>query len=135
MSNYGQSYMTQRANAPRRIAQVAPQAFPNNPSLVAEIFGMVNPLTWLAQAAPAPEVEEPTEYTIEARGQGNWRKAKYLVLAMRGEGDPRGSRAHWWVWKESETDKTFRAWQASNPGGILPAAGLGAFEKMMAVQS
>jgi hypothetical protein len=131
MSNYGQRYMTQRANAPRRIAQVAPQAFPNNPELVAEIFGMINPLAWLAQAAPAPKVEEPTEYTIEARGQGNWRKAKYLVLAMRG-GDA-GAREHWWVWKDGAADLAFKTWQTSNPGGVLPATEFEAFAKMMAV--
>ena len=133
MSNYGQRYMTQRANAPRRIAQVAPQAFPNNPALVAEVLGMVNPLTWLAQAAPAPKVEEPTEYTIEARGQTNKRKPNYLVLAMRGENA--GAREHWWVWKDSAADKAFKAWQTSNPGGVLPATELEAFAKMMAVQS
>jgi len=131
MSNYGQKYMTQRANAPRRIAQVAPQAFPNNPALVAEIFGMVNPLAWLANNTPA-QVQEPSQYTIEARGQTNRRKAKYLVLAMRG-GDA-GAREHWWVWKDGAADKAFKAWQITNPGGVLPAVEFEAFAKMMAVR-
>lgn len=131
MSNYGQRHMTQRASAPRRIAQVAPQAFRNNPELVAEIFGMVNPLIGITQSAP--QSPEPSQYSVEARGQTNKRKHNYLVLAMRGENA--GAREHWWVWKDSAADLAFKTWQTSNPGGVLPATEFEAFAKMMAVQS